>query len=165
MKNIFLALCFVVLLPLAGNAKQWCQWDGSKEVNCQQVRVTQYGIEYGVINGVAISTPEYANSKGWFELVEIIPPVGPDQATDGVTREFENNVITKRWVVRDLTTAEISQRDTEESANTMSSEMYRVLKVLATTPGIIDTETGKLDPSKAPTWLKDAYLAREALGQ
>lgn len=159
MKRI-LILCLILLfaIPLhAAQGDKWCQWNDIKTYNCQ--------IEdsRGWIKGNAhwISGPENFGENGFLrthEPTEIA--LEKNEKVVGVIETKTGSEIFKTYVVVQQTDKE----QKEATAAIMSDEIFLLLKWL-TTAGAIDTTTGKIDQSTAPKIIKEAFIARKALGQ
>ena len=149
MKKIILAI-LIVLFASPAFAARWCQWDGSKGIGCQD-DLRGY---ITLVDGLRISgSAEHFNINGYYLLTTTQPtvPEGSVKETE-VWGKIEND-ISQTWTVREKTTEEINT----EIGNTMSFEMYKVLSWFAA--------EGYIDPATAPAGIRDAYLARQALGQ
>lgn len=151
--KILLSILFVILFAGQSVAGQWCQWDGSKGVNCQS---DHRG--YIVINGYNVKTPAIANAEGFYKVIETYPIITSDQVI--TTEQWSapvGNHINKTWEFRDKTAIEIDQ----EIAQPMSVNDYYQWKAMIFKGLITEQEAASLLPPE----LVNAYLARERLMQ
>ena len=154
MKRVFTVSLFVLSVLLwatGGFAATWCQWDGTKGINCKSTSKS-----YVMISGVPVTvSAENLNPRGWYERTITQPTIGTNQTTDAEIWSFANDEIGLTWSVRDMTQTEID----EEIANPMSITNYYVWKALLVT-GVI-TQQQAVD--NLPSELIDAYQARKRL--
>lgn len=145
--TIFLAILFFSAPAIAD---QWCQWDGSKGVNCQS---DSRG--FILINHFPVRTPEVANNKGWYKMTTLQPTLTENQTKDTPVWSFSNNQIQLTWTIRDLDSTEIDQK----IAAPMSLNTYYLWKTLLTA-GVITQQQAQ---QYLPQELIDAYQARGRL--
>jgi len=156
MENKMKILVFILLImcaPFTVAAGTWCEWDGTKGINCERA------IEPSVVIGdhrVTVSA-ENLNPRGWFELITIKPDVGSGQTRGAEVWELVDNQINKTWTVRDLTTNEIDNH----AASAMEVGQYYLWKALLAKGVITQAEA----VSALPQEVIDAYLARQRLEQ
>jgi len=135
----------------------YCEWDGTKGVNCQSDDKGYVRRFDGLPVGGGV---ENYNDNGFYELTDTQPTIGADQVKDEVQWSFANDQISRTWTVRDLTAQEIQDRDDFIAAREgrISREMYYVLKWLIAEGVISSTNI-----NNAPNALKNAYQARGRL--
>jgi hypothetical protein len=151
MKKLVLVSVILLLWAVPGFAGTWCQWDGSKGINC---RTTSRS--YITISGVRVTvSAENLNPRGWYERTITEPTVGADQVKDAEVWGFANDEISLTWTVRDLTTTEIDTRD----AQLMDITDYYLWKALIVTGTITQQQAA----DNLPQEMIDAYLARKRL--
>jgi hypothetical protein len=147
----YLLTAIFVLLATVASAEQYCTWTGTEVGNCVSVNS-------GVVrlpSGLNVSGGEgNFNSHGYYKLVQTIPSFDPAvEKLSGAIESKAGNEITRDYNVLSKNTTE----QNEYKATALSYEMYIVLKWMVA--------QGVIDPATAPTGLKAAYLARQALGQ
>jgi len=151
MKKIIVLLILILATPaLAGT---WCQWDGSKGVNCRGVS----GDRFRLPSGVWVAQKDF-NEYGYYERITTNPVLGENQVRDQEVWGFADNQISLTWTVRDLTAAEIDQR----AAGAMDLATYLIFRLLVNKSVTTNTELRTYMETKYPE-LADAYEARDRL--
>lgn len=150
MKKFIIGFLFVLFISPMALADQWCEWSGTQGINCQS---DDSG--FILIDGRPTRTESIANAAGWYRVIVTEPSVGADETKDAIVWGFASNEITKTWTVRDLTPAEIDERD----AGAMPLSEYWLWKTLLLT-GVI-TQQQAID--NLPSELIDAYQARDRI--
>ena len=150
MNKIIVCLIFI-FIPSMASALTWCQWSGSAAMSCKStVQPTVF------IGGEEVDVSEETlNPLGWYIMNTTHPAIGPDQVQDSIVWSFENNQIGRTWTVRDLTQAEIDQRN----ATPMTINDYYQWKAIQ----IISGWTNQQLSDALPSDLVDAYVARSRL--
>jgi hypothetical protein len=132
------------------SAGTWCQWDGSKGINCQS---DSKGYIY--IDGFKVSTPERANNAGYYKVAVVEPVINFNQIVDQETWAFTGNTIIHEWTVRDRTAEEIDLL----ISKAMPKSEYYIWKALLVKGVVTQQEAATALPQE----LIDAYMARDRL--
>ena len=153
MKKIFLVLVLAIAVtttPLY--AATWCGWSGTEGINCRSDTAGWIQLPNGLL--IAVDEENF-NRHGYYRLETTEPTVGVDQVRDATVWGFADNVITRTWTVRDLTTTELD----ENEARAMPLSEYYLWKALLVKGVITQQEAATALPQE----LIDAYLARKRL--
>ena len=152
MRKFILALCLCLLTVAPLSAETWCQWSGTEGVNCRSDNAGWIRTPTGLY--VAVDEENF-NRHGYYRLESTDPIIGENQARDSIVWGFSDNVISRTWTVRDLTTEELDQRE----AGAMPLSEYYLWKALLLKGVITQQEAANALPQE----LINAYLARDRL--
>ena len=108
-------------------------------------------------DGRPTRTESIINSWGVFRVAITQPALGVNQVTDAEIWNKVGNLITLTWSVRDLTAEELD----EQAAQPMALSDYYQWKILVLKGVVTKAELA----TNLPQELKDAYLARERMGE
>lgn len=149
-RTIFLAIWFLLISSIA-NAEYWCQWDGSKGINCRSAEI---GSQINLPNDGRITVEEaIANEHGYYKTTRTQPVF--DSATHKRGAEIwgkVDNQISLTWEVVELTGNEL----TENTSRALSIESYCLMKPLL--------DHGVVQASWYSQKIRDAYVAQQTLG-
>lgn len=150
MRKIIMAI-IIILISFPAYSGMWCEWNGSKGVNCQNDNLGFIKAQ----NGFKIRSESIANSHGIFKVIPSEPALTPAQTKDAEIWSKVDNKLNLTWSIRDLTSDEIDS----PVARPMPISEYYLWKVLILKGVVTKAELADRLPQK----LKDAYLARERL--
>ena len=147
----FLVAVLIVLMSSPVIAATYCQWDGTKGVNCRNDNRGYLPTDDGNISPETELFTEY----GYYPLNTTYPVLGTDQTTDQEQWSFDGTTISRTWTVRAMTATEIDIRD----AQPMPINTYYLWKTLLATGTITQAQAN----ARLPQELIDAYQARDRL--
>lgn len=161
MKYIITAILSVLAITSAAQAETYCQWDGTRAINCRGVK------DNGKIkrmklpdNGWIIVTPELAKRHGYYPVITVQPALTNDQKYDAVQQSSDGAAITWTYPVIPKTQAEIDAT----VCNGMGGILQGIIEHMVTV-GLV-TKNGQnrvfLEPAEVDPAIRAMYLACKA---